>query len=615
MSEALFRYYEGELHFIREMAKEFTRKYPSAAGRLILQDGRSQDPHVERLIEAFALLTGRIRAKIDDEFPELTDALLSVLYPHYLTPIPSLALLQFDLDQIRAKPPDGHKIAAGSLLQTPRVGDVPCKYRTCFPVTLWPITLTDAKLQPPPWPAGTAAPARAIAALRLRFESPPDINFAKQSTQRLRLFMHGDPTLIALLYEMIFNHTLQVAFRAVDVKGAAPVVMNPAECLFPVGFEKEESLLPYPKQSFVGYRLLTEFFAFPQKFHFVDLGGWDRLRAAGVNKQVEVVLFFNRTSNRLEQLLDTSFFRLGCTPAVNLFELTAEPIPLTQLRYEYKIKPDNGHPMAFEVHSVESVTGASSAGDRKYQPFYSFRHGGDRTQRQAFWYTSRHESLVEKDRGNDVYLNLIDLAFDPAAPADSVMVVRTLCSNRDLPLKIPRVGEEVRFETTFAAPLARIRCLRNPTAPIRPPIRRGAYWRLISHLSLNHLSISDPVEGLAALHEILRLYDFSDTQIDSQMASVNRQLIEGITSLKSRRVVGRVGGPTSSGFCRGVEIGLEFDEEKYVGTSMYLFAAVLERFLALYGSINSFVQLAARGQGAEADFKKWPPRAGEQPLL
>src|SRR5947209_15079183 len=218
MSDLLFPYYEGELLFIREMAKEFAARYPSAAGRLLLEPGRSVDPHVERLIESFALLTGRIRAKLDDEFPELTDALLGVLYPHYLNPIPSLALLQFDLDQVRAKPPDGHTLPAGSMLQTQRVGDVPCKYRTCYPVTLWPVTLTEAKLQPPPWPAGTAAPPRAIAALRLRFESPADMSFSKQSLQRLRLHLHGDAALVATLYELIFNHTMQVAFRFPDKK-------------------------------------------------------------------------------------------------------------------------------------------------------------------------------------------------------------------------------------------------------------------------------------------------------------------------------------------------------------------------------------------------------------
>lgn len=615
MSDALFPYYEGELLFIREMAKEFARQYPAAASRLLLEQGRSVDPHVERLIESFALLSGRVRAKLDDEFPELTDALLNVLYPHYLTPIPSLAMVQFDLDLVRSKPADGYKIPKGSLLQTQAVGDVRCKYRTCYPTTLWPVTLKEARLQPPPWPQGTAAPPRALAALRLNFESPPEMPFAKQSLQKLRLFLHGDGALISTLYELIFNHTLQVAFRFPDQKKTPPVVMDPRECIFPVGFESDEGILAYPPQAFLGYRLLTEFFAFPNKFLFVDLGGWERLRAAGAGKQVEVVLFLNRTLNRLEQLLDASMFRLGCTPVVNLFELTCEPTPLTQLKYEYKIVPDVAQPTGYEIDSIESVTGASPGGDRSYQPFYSFRHGGDRTNRQAFWYMTRQDSLREGDRGTDVYLNLVDLAFKPTQPADSVLVVRTLCSNRDLPLKLPRSGEEVRFETTFAAPLSRVRCLRNPTAPLRPPLRKGAYWRLVSHLNLNHLSLAAEDEGRLALQEILRLYDFSDPRLDSQLSAVNRQLIDGITGLKSRRVVGRTGGPVSSGFCRGLEVSLTFDEQKYVGTSVYLFAAILERFLALYVNLNSFSQLVARTQQGDADLKRWPPRAGEQPLL
>ena len=614
MSETLFPYYEGELLFIREMAREFAAQYPAAAGRLMLEHGRSADPHVERLIESFALLSARVRHKIDDEFPELTDALLNVLYPHYLAPIPSFGMLQLDLDAVRAKPVNGLTLPAGSMLHTQRVGDIPCKYRTAYPVTLWPVTLTEAQLQPPPFPPGTAAPARAVAALRLRFETPAEVPFNKLSLRKLRLYLHGDNALIATLYELIFNHTLQVAFRAPGAKPPVPpVVLQPEQCIFPVGFEPDEALLPFPRQSFLGYRLLTEFFAYPYKFLFVDLGGWEHV--AGAGRQIEVVLFLNRTLNRLEQLLDASMFRLGCTPVVNLFEHTGEPIALTQLKHEYKVVPDVAQPVGYEVHSIESVTGASSAGDREYLPFYAFRHGGDRGNRQAFWYASRRQSLREGDRGTDVHLTLVDLAFDPTSPADSVLVVRILCTNRDLPLKLPRVGEEVKFEAEFVAPLARIRCLRNPTPALRPPLRHGVYWRLLSHLNLNYLSLADAEEGRLALQEMLRLYDFSDPQVDSQLSAVTRQMIDGIVGLKSRRVVGRTGGPTSSGFCRGVEIELEFDEPKFAGTSVYLFASVLEHFLGLYVSMNSFTQLVARLKQGEAEMKRWPPRAGEQPLV
>jgi type VI secretion system protein ImpG len=617
MSEALFPYYEGELLFIRELARDFAQQYPAAAGRLMLEAGRSVDPHVERLIEAFALLTARVRNKLDDEFPELTDALFSVLYPHYLAPIPSMALLQFDLDQARAKPAGGIAIPPGSMLHTQRVGDIHCKYRTCYPVMLWPVSLVDAKLQVPPFPQGMNAPARAVAALRLRFEAPAEMPFAKQSLQNLRLYLHGDVALTSALYELIFNHTMQVVFRPMDGKPPpAPITLDPQSCIAPVGFEADEGLLPYPPQAFRGYRLLTEFFAFPYKFHFVDLGGWDKVRQAGAQRQVEVVLFLNRSHNRLEQLLDASMFRLGCTPVANLFPHTAEPMPLSQFKYEYKIVPAVAQPVGYEVHSVESVTGTSPAGDREYRPFYSFRHGGDRNNRQAFWYASRRPSLREADRGSDVYLNLVDLAFDPHTPADSVLVVRTLCSNRDLPQKLPRNGEEVRFEAEFAAPVTRIRCLRNPTLALRPPPqRRGAWWRLVSHLNLNHLSLTNTQEGLPALQEMLRLYDFTDPRLDAQASAVIRQWIDGIVGLSSRRVVARTGGPTSSGFCRGIEVRLEFDEQKYAGTSVYLFASVLERFFALYVTMNSFSQLAARNMQGESDFKRWPPRAGEQTVM
>jgi type VI secretion system protein ImpG len=377
-------------------------------------------------------------------------------------------------------------------------------------------------------------------------------------------------------------------------------------------------LLPYPSRSFRGYALLTEFFAFPSKFLFLDLGGFSKISQAAFLKKAEVLFFLSRTSKPLEQEVTTSTFRLGCTPVVNLFEQTTEPIPLNQARYEYKIVPDVHHPLGLEVYSVDQVTSAdpTRGASLEYQPFYSFRHGSSRQDQQTFWYASRRRSAQEKDRGTDVYLSLVDLSFKPYLPAEATLVVRTTCTNRDLPSQLQGAGEGLRFTLEATAPLAQIRCLRTPTLPLRPPGRRGRCWRLISHLSLNYLSLTDPAEGCQVLQEILRLYDFSDPDRDeAQLASVTQQLIEGITALSCRRVVGRTGTETASGFCRGIEVTVEFDEKKYVGTGVFLFASVLERFLGLYASINSFSQLIARTRQAEGYFKKWPPRAGEMPLL
>ncbi len=307
-------------------------------------------------------------------------------------------------------------------------------------------------------------------------------------------------------------------------------------------------------------------------------------------------------------------FRLGATPIINLFETTAEPIALTHARHEYKVIPEVSEPRSYEVYSIDSVTGATPDGENvEYRPFYDFRHGGDRQSQQTFWYSTRQASLADRDRGADVYINLVDLGFDALKPPETVMVVRTTCTNRDLPGLLPRQGDEVRFEMEFSAPGARVRCLRNPIAPRRPPFKRGGHWRLLSHLNLNYLSLGDNEQGLGALQELLRMYDFNDPE--DAIGAIAQNMIEGITDLKSKRVTAWTGGPTGGGFTRGLEVTLEFDETKFGGISIYLFAAVLEHFFGLYVSINSFSQLVARVKGREGDLKRWPPRAGDQELV
>jgi type VI secretion system protein ImpG len=618
MTDTLFPYYERELVFIRQFAQDFARQYPAAAGRLLLEPTRSTDPHIERLIEAFALLAGRIHHKLDDEFPELTDALLSLLYPHYLAPVPSMAIVQFDLDPERGQLPDGFMIEKHSHVVTQPIGDGPCKYRTGYPVTLWPVTVASAELLGPPFPKGLNPPLRTPAILILRLRCEGSMTFTQLSLDRLRFYLHGDDPVIAKLYGLLLNQVAQVLFRPLDPGGVQPsFTLPPSRCLFSVGFEPDESLLPYPKRSFPGYCLLTELFTFPNKFLFVELGGFDEVARAGYGKELEVVLFLNKEAAGLQQAIDAQTFRLGCTPVINLFEQTAEPMPLTQLRYEYRIVPDVARPLSTEVYAVHSVTSVdpTTSTTTEYQPFYSFRHGVTTEEQKTFWYATRRTAPDEKDRGTDVYLTLVDLEFDPHQPAAENLIIRTTCTNRNLPDQLQRLGEQVQLKLEAAAPLSGIRCLRAPTRTLRPPLRTRAYWRLVSHLSLNHLSISDAEEGLDALKEILRLYDFSDGKTDAQLAAVNRLLIEGIAGLSSRQVIGRVGSAVGGGFGLGVEVTLEFDEENYVGTGVYLVASVLERFLGLYTNINSFTQLVAKTKQGEGTLKKWPPRAGDLPLL
>jgi type VI secretion system protein ImpG len=617
MSESLYRHYERELTFIRHMAQEFARQYPAAAGRLLLEPNRSADPHIERMIEAFALLTGRVRQKLEDEFPELSDAMLSVLYPHYLAPVPSMAVVQFVADPARTPLKDGFVIPRHSRLRTRPVNDQPCRYRTGYPVTLWPVALTQARVQPPPFPNDFRAPQGAASALRLTFECQAGGKFSDLSLDRLRLHLAGEGQLVASVYEAMCNGVVGAMLRSPDGDAKKAVRLDVSGLVTPVGFEVDEGLLPYPPNAFPGYRLLSEFFAFPPKFLFLDLGGFREAKRAGYGKTMEMVLFLDRTTQALEQGVDATVFRTGCTPVINLFEQTAEPIDLNQSRYEYRVVPLVSQPVGMEVYSIDEVTSSDPAAGRvtAYDPFYSFKHGEGRQERRAFWYATRRSPMRDGDRGTDVYLNLVDLDFRPHVPAASTLVVRTTCTNRDLAGHLQRAGEGLYFELEAVAPLAGIRCVRTPTLPLRPARRRGAFWRLVSHLNLNHLSIGDALEGKAALQEVLRLYDYADPESGQQLAEVNRQLVEGILEVSSRRVVGRVADASESGFCRGVEVSVTLDEEHYVGTGVYLFASVLERFLGLYATLNSFTQLAVRTRQGEGLLKRWPPRAGEQTLI
>jgi len=545
-----------------------------------------------------------VHHKIDDEYPEITESLLNILYPHYLAPIPSMSIVQFVLDPEQGKLTTGFQIDKGATLYSQAVSGSPCRFRTCYPVTLWPIDVAAAHLDTLD---GIRNPPRsAVSVLKLELRCLGAIKFAELELSQLRFYLHGESPLAHAMYEALCNDSCEVQLRDPRRNGVAPIALS-KKCLQPVGFGPNQGLLPYGPRSFLGYRLLQEYFAFPEKFLFVDLLELDRATRAGFGDRMEVFIFLDRTP-KLEQSVSKENFRLGCAPVVNLFEQIAEPIRLSHTQTEYRVIADVRRQNATEVYSVNSAV--SIAPDREetqeFQPFYSIKHAAADDTQKAFWYTARRASTRKGDPGTEIYISLVDLNFRPAVPAVETLTLHTTCTNRDLPGKLPFGGDQGTFELEGAAPLSRIRCLRKPTETLRAPLRRGTQWRIISHLSLNYLSLCEG--GREALQEILKLYDCADS-------SATRQQIAGLTQLSSRQVVGRPASMPWNGFCRGLEVTLQFDEEKYIGTGVYLFASVLEKFLGLYTSLNSFTQLIAKSQQREHPIKKWPPRAGEQILL
>jgi type VI secretion system protein ImpG len=380
----------------------------------------------------------------------------------------------------------------------------------------------------------------------------------------------------------------------------------------PVGFATSEGMLPTPPAAFPGYRLLTEYFAFPSKFLFVDLVDLGPRLLGKIGNRLEIFFYLRRSSPDLEHQVGAESFALGCAPVVNLFSQRAEPIQLTQTQYEYRVVPDARRPLSTEVYSVDRVAALSRFGDEQvYLPFFSVRHATRDTPRRTFFTASRRvvgRSGGQADPGTDVSLSLVDLDLAPSVPADSVLAVDITCLNRDLPSRLPFGGDQPRLELEGGAPLSSIRCLTKPTPTLRPPLGKGALWRLISHLSLNHLSIAEGEGAADALREILRLYDLRDS-------AETRATIDGIVSVGSRPTTGRAPASRQGGICRGVEVRVEFDPERFTGGGIYLFASVLERFLSLYTTVNSFTRTVATVKGREGVLRRWPARAGETVLL
>jgi type VI secretion system protein ImpG len=247
MPDELLRYYERELSFVRQIGAEFATKYPRIASRLLLEADKCEDPHVERLIQAFAFLTARVHHKIDDEFPEITDALLGMLYPHYLAPIPSLSIVQFDLDPTQGMLTSGYPLPQGTTLYSRPVDGTSCRFRTCYPVTLWPIQVASVRLEEP----DRRGPARAVSMLRLQLRCLGGAKLSDLQCAELRFFLHGESPLVHRLYEFLFNNVIQVLLLAPDgTHGHAPVRLSPG-CLRAVGFDADEGLLPYPARSFL----------------------------------------------------------------------------------------------------------------------------------------------------------------------------------------------------------------------------------------------------------------------------------------------------------------------------------------------------------------------------
>ena len=625
MDPRLLKYYNAELQHIREMSGEFAAEFPKVAGRLGLDSFECADPYVERLIEGFAFLAARVRLKVDAEFPRFTRHLLQMVYPHYLAPTPSMAIVGFRPTLEETGLAEGFPVPRGTVLKTllGKGEQTPCEYRTAHDVTLWPIELAGAE-----YVASTAGVAAlgvtelqgVRAAIRLRLKTTAGLTFDKLALDALPIYLRGGNELPMQVYEQLMANVVGMVVRPATRPIAWQHVVR-EQPTRPAGFDSRQAMLPYPAPSFDGYRLLHEYFAFPQRYLFVELAGLQPAVRRCTGNELEIIILLRRSEPRLDNAIGAEDFALFCAPAVNLFPRRADRIHLTDRSDEHHVVVDRTRPMDFEVYAVTGVTGFGVGNDsqQEFLPFYALTDLAAMSDGRAYYTVNREPRVLSSRQrqrgprssyiGSEVFVSLVDSAEAPYRHDLRQLALETLCTNRDLPLDVPIGKGPTDFTLQLSAPVEAVRCIAGPSKP-RPSFAEGnAAWRLISHLSLNYLSLidSNPEQGAAALRELLSLY------ADLDELHITRQ-IEGLRSVASRPVTRRALIPGPVAFCRGLEITVTCGEESFEGTGVFLLGAVLEQFFAKYVSINSFTETVLRTQ-SRGEIMRWRTRVGQRPTL
>ena len=578
----LNKYYQDELSFLREMGREFSLAHPDAAPFLA---EAGADPDVERLLEGFAFLSGRIRQKLDDQLPEITHSLMQLLWPHYLRPIPAMTIMQFDpLPQASKEP---HDVPRGTEIESVPVDGTPCRFRTAYDLRLEPVALESVEFR-------TETPPL----FRLKFRIPEGALLKKSPITKLRLYLQGEPVVTRAIYLCLQARLKRVAVKALDGPGAGKVLELGPQAVQPVGFRAEEALFPMPLTSFEGYRLLLEYFAFSTKFLFLDLTGLDRLPELGEFKSFEVTFEMDRLPTSMPPL-GTAGILLNCVPAVNIFRRDADPIRVDHQRTEYKIWPSGTDPAHYETYSVDNIIGLvkGTANRREYKPFLGFAHSVTKTGEESAYYLTRIAPSVAAE-GTETFLSFIVSGAGALAEVETLAIDLT-CTNRQLPTRL-KMGD-IRIATPSSPTFARFKNVTKVTPTVPPPLGDDVFWRLLSHLSVNFTTLS----RVESLRNVIGLYNFR-ALVDRQAEQANRLLLQAIVKVTTRPTLHLFRGDP----VRGIAVEIELNEEGFSGEGdMYLFGSLLNEFLSLYVSLNSFSKLTVRG-AKFAEVYTWPPKAG-----
>jgi type VI secretion system protein ImpG len=624
---SFLNYYERELKHLRETAGEFAAQFPKVAGRLGLDAFASADPYVERLMEAFAFLTARIQQRLGAGHAEFTAHMLELLYPSFLAPTPSMAVMQLVPNLRHGSLNNGVVIPRGSIMRS-ALGDqqTACEYRTGHPVTLWPFELEAAEYRTSNlrdlMDTEHLGVNDAKAALRLVLRGSREVSFDQLPLDRLPLFIRGGDRTSVLLYEQLVRSSSGIVVQSAD-RPYKFMRAHRGNRVKTLGFDESQALLPVGNNVFDGYRLLQEFFAFPERFMFAELTGLRELMSVCNDSKIEIILLFDRADPRLDGVVRASHLSLFCTPAINLFPRVGDRVRLEDRDYEYHILPDRTRPLDYEVHSITRVAGCGQDGRElcEFSPMYAPTWSDDGSSQRARYALRRQARPRVPGKGerendtrlpyvpSDVYLSLVDGNDGPFRSGLRQLSVNTLCTNRALPLAFALGADERPFSAQSHGAIVNVRCVAGPTAPRVSPAFGELSWSFLSHLSLDFMTlIRRDGRGAAALRQLLDLYgNYSDDNARAQSRAIVDVETRGVVRALPRR-----DGPLSFG--RGLEVVVTCDEDALEGTGAVVLGAVLERFFAKYASINSFVETAMCTQ-QRGEVMRWPATPGQRTPL